>query len=99
MMRRATPAAAFDWAAWRAGPTFLAEPYPRARNAMYAKITAISSSATRPTPIIRVCATGRVPRGLIPVTAAMAATTTAIPNQASQLMRTLQYKKRTIAKD
>lgn len=40
----------------------------------------------RPIPIIRECATGRVPFGLIPVTAAIAVISTANPNQTIQLM-------------
>jgi len=40
----------------------------------------------RPTPISRECAIGRVPFGLIPVTPAIAATTTARPSQTSQFI-------------
>ena len=45
-----------------------------------------TKSAIRPTPIIRVLATCRVPFGLIPVTAAIATITTAIPRNTSQFM-------------
>ena len=46
----------------------------------------ITARATRPTAIIRVWATGRVPLGLMPVTAAMAAMTTAMPSHTNQFM-------------
>lgn len=47
---------------------------------------AIPMRATRPMAIKRVWATGRVPFGLMPVTAAMPAMTTAIPSHANQFM-------------
>jgi hypothetical protein len=52
----------------------------------------MTKSATRPAPIMRVPATGRPPFGLIPVTAASPAMTTAMPRKTIQFMRTGQYK-------
>jgi hypothetical protein len=46
----------------------------------------------RATPMRRVCATCRVPFGLIPVTAATAVMSTARPSHASQLMTRTAYK-------
>ncbi len=58
---------------------------------MYAKIATMTTRQIRPIPIIRVCATWRVPFDLIPVTAAIAVTSTASPSQTIQFMRkTLQ---------
>ncbi len=52
----------------------------------------IASRAIRPIPIMRVWATGRVPFGLRPVTAATAAMITARPSQTSQFMTRSRYK-------
>jgi len=49
-------------------------------------MTTITKRAIRPTPIMRVWATGRVPLGFTPVTAAIAATTTARPSHTNQFM-------------
>jgi hypothetical protein len=52
----------------------------------------IATSASRPIVIIRVCATGRVPFGFTPVTAANTATTTARLSHTNQFMVELFYK-------
>src|SRR5437016_7329164 len=54
----------------------------------------MATRASRPIPIIRVCATGRVPFGFRPVTAAKAATTTARPSHTSQFMVERWYSRR-----
>lgn len=54
----------------------------------------IARRARRPIAIIRECATGRVPLGLMPVTAATAAMTTAMPSHTSQFTTRLCYKMR-----
>jgi hypothetical protein len=54
---------------------------------------AIATSASRAIPIMLVCATWRVPFGLMPVTAAIPATITASPSHASQVMLAC-YRKR-----
>lgn len=51
-------------------------------------------SAIRPTPIMRVWDMWRVPFGLMPVTPATTATTTARLNQTSQFMTRVRYKMR-----
>ena len=60
-----------------------------ALHAMYAKMAMSAKRATRPAPIMRECATCRVPFGLMPVTAAAAARSTAIPSHTIQFMSTL----------
>src|SRR4051812_48422403 len=58
---------------------------------MYATVTTISKRTMRATPTICVRATGRVPLGLIPVTAARAARTTATASQNSHVIGAGQY--------
>ena len=55
-------------------------------------MTAMMTSMIRPIPIILECDTGRVPFGLMPVTAATATMTTAIPSNTSQFMVNGYYK-------
>lgn len=52
----------------------------------------IATRASRPMRIIRVCATGRVPFGFMPVTAAKTAMTTARLSHTSQFMVERCYK-------
>jgi hypothetical protein len=69
------------------GSQWFAAVYPfLARNAIQAKMTTTTIRMMRAMPIIRVCATGRVPLAFIPVTAAMAVKTTASPTQTIQFM-------------
>ena len=60
-------------------------------------MTTIATRASRPMRIIRVCATGRVPFGFMPVTAAKTAMTTARLSHTSQFMVEPCYKTRASA--
>ena len=58
----------------------------------------IARRASRPIPIMRVWATCRVPFGLMPLTAAIAAMITARASQTSQFMIPCRYKTRAISR-